>query len=221
MWDCNKGLAEILQESLGDGYSRPTAPLSSGYTRAFQLPKGTGTYHKMACSWSLGSKVRDHYSCRHSSGTCQRPQHTTCHPCLFKSLRKNQEHGIRGYFLWIQFQFEKVLGDGWWKWLYNNVSVLNATELYTQKWLQWQVLRLLYILFVKVVSRVPLFATPWTVQSTEFSRLEYWSGEPFPSPGDLPNPGIKPRSPTLQVDSLPAELWRKPKGTGVDSLSLL
>ena len=42
--------------------------------------------------------------------------------------------------------------------------------------------------------------TPWTIQSMEFSKPEYWSGEPFPSPGDLPNPGIEPRSPTLQVD---------------------
>ena len=39
----------------------------------------------------------------------------------------------------------------------------------------------------------------------EFSRPEYWSGWPFPSPGDLPNPGIEPRSPELQADSLPAE----------------
>ena len=39
----------------------------------------------------------------------------------------------------------------------------------------------------------------------EFSRPEYWSGKPFPSPGDLPNPGIKPRSPALQADSLPSE----------------
>jgi len=39
----------------------------------------------------------------------------------------------------------------------------------------------------------------------EFSRPEYWSGEPFPSPGDLLNPGIEPRSPALQVDSLAAE----------------
>ena len=39
----------------------------------------------------------------------------------------------------------------------------------------------------------------------EFSRPEYWSGYPFFSPGDLPNPGIKPRSPILWVDSLPAE----------------
>ena len=44
----------------------------------------------------------------------------------------------------------------------------------------------------------------------EFSRPEYWSGYPFPSPGDLPNPGIKPRPPTLQADYLAAELPGKP-----------
>ena len=55
----------------------------------------------------------------------------------------------------------------------------------------------------------------------EFSRPEYWSGLPFPSPGDLPNPGIEPRSPALQVDSLPAESPGKPKNPGVGSLSLL
>ena len=51
----------------------------------------------------------------------------------------------------------------------------------------------------------------------EFSRLEHWSGYPFPSPRDLPNPGIKPRSPSLQADSLPAEPPGKPKNTGVGS----
>ena len=45
----------------------------------------------------------------------------------------------------------------------------------------------------------------------EFSRPEYWSGQPFPSPRDLPDPGIEPRSPALQVDSLPAELSGKAK----------
>ena len=55
---------------------------------------------------------------------------------------------------------------------------------------------------VKSLSRVRLFATPWTVAhqtplSMGFSRQESWSGLPFPSPGDLPNPGIEPRSPTL------------------------
>ena len=44
----------------------------------------------------------------------------------------------------------------------------------------------------------------------EFSRPEYWSGWPFPSPGDLPNPGIEPRSPALQGDSLPTETPGKP-----------
>ena len=55
------------------------------------------------------------------------------------------------------------------------------------------------------LSHVRLFVTPWSIQSTDFSRPEYWSGKPFPSPEDLPNPGIKPRSPTLQADSLPAK----------------
>ena len=59
------------------------------------------------------------------------------------------------------------------------------------------------------------------IQSMEFSRQEYWSGLPCPPPGDLPNPGIKPRSLTLQVDSLPAEPQGKPKNTGVGSHSLL
>ena len=55
----------------------------------------------------------------------------------------------------------------------------------------------------------------------EFSRPEYWSGYLFPSPGNLTNPGIEPRSPTLQAHSLPAEPPGKPKNTGLGSLSLL
>ena len=63
---------------------------------------------------------------------------------------------------------------------------------------------------VKLLSRVQLFLTPWTVAyqapvSMGFSRQEYWSGLPFPSPGDLPNSGIKPESPTLQADALTSE----------------
>ena len=55
---------------------------------------------------------------------------------------------------------------------------------------------------VKLLSCVRLFATRWTVANQVplcmgFSRQEYWSGLPFPSPGDLPNPGIEPRSPTF------------------------
>ena len=60
---------------------------------------------------------------------------------------------------------------------------------------------------VKSLSRV---ATSWTVAyqapwSMGFSRLEYWSGLPFPSPGDLPNPGTEPGSSALQTDALPSE----------------
>ena len=63
---------------------------------------------------------------------------------------------------------------------------------------------------VKSLSRVWLFAAPWTIAyqaslSMGFSRQEYCGGLPFPSPGDLPDPGIKPRSPTLQADSLPSK----------------
>ena len=54
----------------------------------------------------------------------------------------------------------------------------------------------------------------------EFSRPEYWSVLPFPSPGDLPSPGVEPRSPTLQADSLPSEPLGKPRNTGVGSLCL-
>ena len=63
---------------------------------------------------------------------------------------------------------------------------------------------------VKSLSRVRLFATPWTAAYQApppmgFSRQECWSGLPFPSPGDLPNPGIEPGSPAVQADTLPSE----------------
>ena len=59
-----------------------------------------------------------------------------------------------------------------------------------------------------VLSHVRLFVTPWTVAcqaplSMGFPRQEYWNGLPYPPPGDLPNPGIEPLSPALQVDSSP------------------
>ena len=59
----------------------------------------------------------------------------------------------------------------------------------------------------------------FTVHGVLQGRIQEWVA--FPSPGDLPNPGMKPRSPTLQVDSLPAEPQGKPKNTGVGSLSLI
>ena len=57
--------------------------------------------------------------------------------------------------------------------------------------------------------------------SMEFSRQEYWSRQLFSSPGKLPKPGIEPRSPTLQANSLLSEPPGKPKSTGVGSLFLL
>ena len=68
---------------------------------------------------------------------------------------------------------------------------------------------------MKSLSHVQLFSTPWTVAykaplSMEFSRQEYWSGLPFPSPGDLPRPRIEPGSPTLQEDALLSEPPGKP-----------
>ena len=70
----------------------------------------------------------------------------------------------------------------------------------------------------KKKNYVWLFATPWTVAlqaceappSVGFSRQEYWSGLPLPSPGDLPDRGIEPRSTVLQADCLPSELPGKP-----------
>ena len=77
----------------------------------------------------------------------------------------------------------------------------------------WSALRQtrLHTVKVKSLSRVRPFATPGTVAyqappSTGFSRQEYWSGLPFPSPGDLPDPGIEPRSPALEADALTSEL---------------
>ena len=72
---------------------------------------------------------------------------------------------------------------------------------------------------VKSPSHVRLFAIPQTVVyqaslSMGFSRQEYWRGLPFPSPGDLPDPGIKPRSLALQADTLPSEPPEKPKPMG-------
>ena len=68
-------------------------------------------------------------------------------------------------------------------------------------------------MFVLVAQSCPTLCDPIAHQaplSMRFSRQGYWSGLPFPSPGDLPNPGIEPRSPALQADSLPTELQGKP-----------
>ena len=77
------------------------------------------------------------------------------------------------------------------------------------------------------LTHVWVFLTLWTVAhqaplSVEFSRHEHWSGEPLPSPGDLPDPGIEPRSPALlQADSLPVELPRNILCISITQLSFL
>ena len=84
------------------------------------------------------------------------------------------------------------------RYTYNFTGRITKRRKVCRKW-KWKSLRL-----------VKLFATPWTVAcqaplSMEFSRQEFWRGLPFPSQGDLPNPGIEPGSPALQADSLPLE----------------
>ena len=87
----------------------------------------------------------------------------------------------------------------------------SATCDYTEKTQITNILFLFILIKVKSESEVaqscPTLCDPWTVAhqaplSMGFSRQEYWSGLPFPSPGDLPDPGIEPRSPTLQADTL-------------------
>ena len=79
---------------------------------------------------------------------------------------------------------------------------------------------------VKSLSRIQLFATPWTIAyqaplSMEFSREEYWSGLPFPSQGELPDPGIERRSPALQAEVLPSEPPGKPDSDEYQPCTLL
>ena len=75
---------------------------------------------------------------------------------------------------------------------------------------------------MKLLSCVQLFVTPWTVAyqappSMGFSREEYWSGLPFPSPGDLPDQGIEPGSPKFQADALTSEPPGKPTAPNLAS----
>ena len=81
------------------------------------------------------------------------------------------------------------------------------------------------VVAVLVAKSCPTLATPWPVALQAllclgFSRQEYWSGLPFPSPGDLPNPGIEHQSPTLQADSFLTELPGKLKIVGVDTKNI-
>ena len=89
--------------------------------------------------------------------------------------------------------------EAWW------AAVHGVTELDTTKWMGFSIEYEL-----KSLNHVWLFVTPCFMQSMEFSRPEFWSGLPYPSQGDFPNPGIEPKSTALQVDSLLAEPPGKP-----------
>ena len=120
------------------------------------------------------------------------PQPKDCWGLLSK---KAECRRIDAFELWCWRRLLRVL----WTARRSNLSILKESTLT----IHWKVK-------VKLLSCVRLFATPRTVayqapQSMGFSRQEYWSGLPFPSPGDLPNPGIEPGSPTLQADALSSE----------------
>ena len=99
------------------------------------------------------------------------------------------------------------------KWFYDKVDEETEAWVYTDS--IWSSESTLLCMHAKSPQSCWLCAMLCTVAhqaplSMRFSRQEYWNGLPFPSPEDLPNPRIKPRSPALQADSLPTELWGKP-----------
>ena len=112
----------------------------------------------------------------------------------------------------VTLQWRKLTNTALVRWPRSRSTVIHYVDLYpsykydengTLHLWKWKVK-------VKSLSRVRLFVTPWTVAyqappSVGFSRQECWSGLPFPSPRDLPNPGIEPGSPALQADTLPSE----------------
>ena len=105
----------------------------------------------------------------------------------------------------LRFMGSRRVGHDW-------VTELNWTESLPKPMISANVMTSIE---VKLLSCVWLFVTRWTLTyqsplSMGFSRQEYWSGLLFPSPGYLPNPGIKPWSPALQADALPSEPWGKP-----------
>ena len=114
--------------------------------------------------------------------------------------------GCHGVF-WSLFFF--------YEWLVSNYKYLWELNYLNWQLVQWtKILWKPYHMFISL-SCVWVFATPWTAAhqgslSMGFSRQEYWSGLPFPSPGDPPNPRMEPGSPVLQVDSLPPEPPGKP-----------
>ena len=160
--------------------------------------------------------------------------HCNLLPCYFRENPTNYEEIRTSYEnTWNNFTFslsfcgssivwglQKISSRIWWKWHSYKIAGFNLS------WISFNNLFFIELLLnyaivelriaelcctVLLLSRVWLFATPWTVArqaplSMGFSRQEDWSGFPCPPPGDLPNPGMELRSPTLQEDSLPTEL---------------
>ena len=138
-------------------------------------------------------------------------------PWCWERLRAGGEGDDRGWDDWMASPTWVYSRSWWWtgrpgvlqfmglqRIRHDWVTELNWTELTESRQCD----------IVKSLSRVRLFATPWSIAhqaplSMGFSGQEYWSWLPFPSPGDLPNPGIKPRSPTLQADALTSEPSKK------------
>ena len=124
--------------------------------------------------------------------------------CKFIIFSQHLVVGIQSHWHWLSFYDIKANGGD--QQDYSGVFNGMSSPWNALFWLSEQ---------VKSLSHVRLFATPWTVdyqalQSMGFSRQEYWSGLPFPSPGDLPNSGIEPGSPALQADALLSEPPGKP-----------
>ena len=142
---------------------------------------------------------------------------TLCDPMDYK-LPGSSIHGIlqAKILVWVAICFSR--GSSWLR-DWTQVSCV-AGRFFTIQTTREALLLLLLLL--SRFSHVQLCATPWTAAhqaspSLGFSRQKHWSGLPFPSPGDLPDSGIEPRSPALQADSLPFEL----PGIPSDILGLL
>ena len=145
-------------------------------------------------------------------GLIKLPSFCTAKETITKAKRSTYRIGGKTH-KWCNWQGIKL----------QNIQIAHTAQNWKNKQPSWKMCRSSKQTFLQrrhevkamLLSRVQLFATPWTVAyqaplSMGFSRQEYWSELPFPSPGNLPDPGIKPRSPALQTDALPSEPPGKP-----------